>query len=213
MGAGNPKLKSFDNDRFEPTTYFLDLVGDIDEYKKNTDGASDLDDDSLCEMIAEDSEYNFEDLIESLSSELDLTAIYNTRKSSSNEVYPELSYAFRDDGIILVEGKKTYVITETGSEYSHLPIAVIPNFKYETILEDIEFAMDDKRDWYSARNKDWNAAVEKQANKKWDELMEDFYKEAKTVLSTLYKWYPTSLSIRDGAWMSGRITSEHDIAA
>jgi len=31
MGAGNPKLSSFDSDKFEPNTYFIDLSGDFDE--------------------------------------------------------------------------------------------------------------------------------------------------------------------------------------
>ena len=119
MGAGNPQLKSFDNDRFEPTTYFLDLGGDFDEYREDSEN-DELDDDTIYDMINQDSEMCFDNLIESLCAELNMTGVI---KGSDNYYHDELSYAFRDHGMIMTEGENCYVITETSSEYSHMPIA------------------------------------------------------------------------------------------
>lgn len=203
MGAGNPNLGSFDNDKFEPTTYFLDLGGDFEETEKNLTAelGEEPDDEQVYRELDELSELNFEDLIESICSELGHSAW--DLKSRANG-FSELSSAFRQEGLILTEGKQCYVITETGAEYSHLPIAVIPSFKFETFKEDAEFEIWDKQDWYRARRKDWDAAVEKRAMKEWNKRIKEFHKEAKHVLETLCKWYP-SMRQRAGAWCSGPV--------
>lgn len=204
MGAGNPKLKSFDNDRFEPTTYFLDLAADFDEVKRTL--TEDNDEEPSEEQVWREvnfiSEMNYEDLIKGLCSELKHGA--HSRKDNH---YSELSYAFRDDGVILTEGVCCYVITETGSEFGHLPIAVIPNFRFETFQSDAEFQIWDKQDWYRARGKDWDAAVEKLATKAWEKEMKLFHKEAEKILTTLHSWYGTHMRCRAGAWCSGPVES------
>jgi len=66
MGAGNPKLKSFDNDKFEPTTYFLDLGSDFDKTKEymTEENGSEPSDEAVWDEINSLMEMNFEDLIE-----------------------------------------------------------------------------------------------------------------------------------------------------
>lgn len=204
MGAGNPSLNSFDNDKFKPTTYFLDLSAD-EEFAKQSlidNGNEEPDDDEIERELGALSEMNFEDLIESICAELNHAA---WDLNSRANYFPELSSAFRQDGIILTEGKLCYVITETGAEYYHLPIAVIPNFKFEDFESDARYEMDDKYQWYKARGKDWEAAVEKRAMREWDKRIKEFNKEAKQVLRTLYKWYPESMCQRAGAWCSGPV--------
>ena len=204
MGAGNLSLNSFDNDHFEPTTYFLDLSVD-EEFAKQSlidNGNEEPDDDEIEREQGMLSEMNFEDLTESICSELNHAA---WDLNSGANYFPELSSAFRQEGIILTEGKLCYVITETGAEYYHLPIAVIPNFKFESFREDAEFEMWDKQDWYRARHKDWDAAVKRLAIKEWNKKMNEFHKEAEHVLKTLYKWYPESMRQRAGAWCSGQV--------
>jgi hypothetical protein len=195
MGAGNPSLSSFDDDKYEPTTYFLDLDEDFDEVAKRLEEelGEEPGDDEVYREIGELGEMHFEDLIESICSELKHTAW--DLKSRANG-FSELSSAFRQEGL---------VITETGAEYNHLPIAVIPNFKFEKFKEDAEWEMWDKQDWYRARGKDWDAAVEKLADRAWEKEMKEFRKEAETVLKTLYKWYGEKMRCRAGAWCSGPV--------
>ena len=182
MGAGNPNLKSFDPEKFEPVTYFLDLSVEPEEGEEP--------DYSLEEM-------NFEDLIESLHSELDLINLYG-----DDEYYPELSSAFRGEGIILLEGNQSYVITEAGAEYYHLPIAVIPNFKWQDIRDDIEYREEDKLDWYEARGLDLDEKIDKLTDKEYYKRLKVFNKEQAKILTTLHGWYGKSMSQRGGAWTS-----------
>jgi len=182
MGAGNPLLRSFDPEKFEPVTYFLDLSVEPEEGEEP---------DYFLE------ELNFKDLLESLSSELELTNRYD-----ENEYHSELSAAFRQEGIILLEGELTYIITETGSEYYHLPIAVIPNFKLEDIREDIEYQEGDKQEWYDARGLDFDERLDKLADKEYHKMLKEFNKESNQILSKLHEWYGKGMSQRNGAWMS-----------
>jgi hypothetical protein len=204
MGAGNPKLSSFDSDKFEPTTYFLDLSEDEEEVIKNLteENGEEPDDDLVSRERAFLEEMHFEDLIESICSELNHTS-WNLQ--SRDNCFGELTYAFRESGLIMTEGKRCYVITETSGDYYHLPIGIIPNFKFETFLEDAEFEMRDKQDWYSARGKSISEAIDKLAERNWEKEMKEFYKEAETVLQAIHSWYGEKMSGRNGAWMSGPV--------
>jgi len=182
MGAGNPILRSFDPEKFEPETYFLDLSVEPEEGEEP---------DYFLE------ELNFEDLLESLISELELTNLYN-----ENEYHSELSAAFRQDGIIMLEGDLTYIITETGAEYHHLPIAVIPNFKWEDLRDDIEYQEGDKQEWYEARGLDFDERLDKLADKEYHKKLKEFSKESNKILTTLHKWYGKGMRQRCGAWTS-----------
>jgi hypothetical protein len=204
MGAGNPKLSSFDSDKFEPITYFLDLSEDEEAIIKNLteENGEEPDDDFVERERAFLEEMHFDDLIESICSELNHTP-WDLQSSANG--FGELTYAFRESGLIMTEGKLCYVITETSAEYYHLPIGVIPNFKFETFLEDAEFEMEDKREWYDARGKSLAAAIDKLANRNWEKKMKEFHKEAATVLQTLHGWYGEKMSGRCGAWTSGPV--------
>jgi hypothetical protein len=204
MGAGNPHLRSFDNDKFEPNTYFIDLSEDFDSVKERLaeEFGEEPDDDAVYAEVDQQSEFGFEDLAECLASELRLTP-WDLQSRANG--YEELSSAFRNEGLILAEGQRVYVITETCAEYSHLPIAVIPTFKFETFLEDAEFELEDRRAWYDARGKSVAAAIDKLAEKRWNQELREFQKEATLILKKLYSWYPTKMSGRCGAWMSGPV--------
>ena len=189
MGAGNPKLKSFDNELFEPTTYFLDLSSSEPEESED--------------FFPE--ELSFEDLQESLIAELGLQAASGT--------HDELSYAFRDSGVLLLEGKLSYLITETSGERYHLPLAVIPNFRFDEIVERVESEQWGKQEWYTQRGLNWDRMVNELAAKEWDKRMEEFVKESHLIMSTILQWYPEKLSTRNGAWLSSGVTEAAPIAA
>jgi hypothetical protein len=195
MGAGNPKLKSFDNDKFEPTTYFIDLSA----YITNEDN-DDADEDEY-EIDGYAMELMYDDLIESFCAELGMTAL----ESNRDNLYPELSYAFREEGIVILEGDNALIITETGAEYSSLPLAVIPSFKFEDILDEVCYEHQDKEEWYDARGKDFRAAMEVRAEKIWDKKMNEFHKEESEIIGKLKAWYSKGLYCRNGAWLWSKV--------
>jgi len=184
MGAGNPKLKSFDNDKFEPTTYFLDLsIRDEDSDELDYDGMG----------------YEYEDLIESFCAELGMKSL------NKDNLYPELSYAFRQEGLVILEGDLALVITETGAEYTGLPLAVIPSFKFEEILDEVCYEHQDKEAWYEARGKDFLSAMEVRADKIWNKKMKEFHKEEEKIIEKLKAWYKEKLYCRNGAWLWSKV--------
>ena len=187
MGAGNPKLKSFDNDKFEPTTYFLDLSVFLDKEE-------DDDDLDYVEM-----EWAYDDLIESFCAELGMKAL------KEDNLYPELCYAFREEGIVILEGDNALIITETGSEYTGLPLAVIPSFKFEDILDEVCYEHQDKEGWYEARGKDFLSAMEARADKIWNKKMNEFHKEEEKIIGKLKAWYSKGLYCRNGAWLWSKV--------
>lgn len=195
MGAGNPNLKSFDQDRFDPTTYFIDFY----EFVEKVDEEGE----EICyDHICEDMQRGFEDLIEGFAWELKMSPHDLT---SRKNCYAELTSAFREEGIILLEGVHTFIITESSSDLTHLPIAVIPNFKYETILEETCYENSSKEAWYDARGKSFLSAMEKLADKRWENLMGFFYKEEKEIIEKLKLWYGKGLRVRLGPWTSGPV--------
>lgn len=187
MGAGNPKLKSFDNDKFEPTTYFLDLSQFIDR---------DEDDEDIDHY---EMELTYDDLIESFCAELGMKAL------NGDNLYPELCYAFREEGIVILEGDQALIITETGSEYTGLPLAVIPSFKFEDILYEVCDEHQDKEEWYEARGKDFLSAMEVRADKIWNKKMKEFHKEEEKIIEKLKAWYSKGLYSRNGAWLWNKV--------
>ena len=190
MGAGNPKLKSFDNDKFEPTTYFIDFSLYIDDEEEDTD-----------EYDQYGMELMYDDLIESFCAELGMTAL----ESNRDNLYPELSYAFREEGIVILEGDNALIITETGAEYSSLPLAVIPSFKFDDILDEVCYEHQDKEAWYDARGKDFRAAMEVRAEKIWNKKMNEFHKEEAEIIEKLKAWYSKALYCRNGAWLWSKV--------
>lgn len=215
MGAGNPKLKSFDNDRFEPKTFFIDISEDIEQLRKQyeEDGEDVPSDETLYTIAGHNEEMNFEDLIENLSSELGMTILYGDNNLGRNACHSELSYGFREEGILLLEGNNCFVITSTDGEGHHMPIGVIPSFKFKDLHSEEMDEHSNKEEWYYTRKLDFSAAMEKRAKKKWNILMKKFHEEAETVLNTLHTWYPKKMSKRDGAWMSLPIITTNQLAA
>ena len=193
MGAGNPKLKSFDNDKFEPTTYFLDLSVFLDNEEEE-------DDDEFDEGIdTYGMELMYDDLIESFCAELGMKAL------NEDNLYPELCYAFREEGIVILEGDDALIITETGAEYTGLPLAVIPSFKFEDILDEVCYEHQDKEGWYEARGKDFLSAMEVRADKIWNKKMNEFHKEEAKIIEKLKAWYSEALYCRNGAWLWSKV--------
>jgi hypothetical protein len=215
MGAGNPKLKSFDNDRFEPKTFFIDISEDIEQLRKQyeEDGEDVPSDETLYDIAGRSEELNFEDLIESLSSELGMKILYGDNNLGRRAYHSELTYGFREEGILLLEGKHCFIITSTDGEGYHLPIGVIPNFKFEDLHSEEIYDNSDKEKWYDARKLDFSLSMEKRAETKWNKLIKEFHKEAEKVLNTIHTWYPKKMGERNGAWMSLPIITPNQLVA
>jgi hypothetical protein len=122
-----------------------------------------------------------------------------------DNLHSELSYAFREEGIVILEGDDALIITETGAEYSALPIAVIPSFKFEDILDEVCYEHQDKEEWYEARGKDFLSAMEVRADKIWNKKMKEFHKEESEIIEKLKAWYSKALYCRNGAWLWSKV--------
>lgn len=183
MGAGNPIIRSWDMDLFDPTTYFIDLTKDLDE---------------------EDDEHfvfdNFLDYLEFVLEEFNLE--YPDRRSKDFYI-DELSAEFRGSAVVLAKSKHTLLLTTTDSESHHLAIGCVPNFKFEDFEEDADNEID--TDWYDRRDRIdlLQKKREQYAKKEWNKCFKIFQKEATKILTELHKIY--QFSVRNGAWMSSQV--------
>ena len=102
MGAGNPIIRSWDEQLFSPTTYFIDLTKDLDE-----------DDDQY---------FVFDNFLDDLGFVLEeFTLEYPDRRSKGFYI-DELSGEFRGSAVVLAKSNHTLLLTTTDSENYHLAI-------------------------------------------------------------------------------------------
>lgn len=163
MGAGNPKLLSFDPERFEPVTYFADFTyGDPSE-----------DDSQLLEM-------NLGDFVGNIAAVL---GIKERRLDERNNYYPRLSSSFREGAIVLAEGTRAWLITESGAEYHHLPLAIVPSFCFA----------------------DFEEEDPESAELNWETEFQLFQAEAARIQQAMLDYGPP-LRCRAGAWCTAPVT-------
>jgi len=213
MGAGNPILRSFDEDKFSPNTYFFDFSISIEfeEWKKEyceQNNVDNISDEKAWEWISDE---EFEDFINLFSSFCYKNKVFSFEYSRRNARYiDELSAGFRESGIIIAESRNCLIITSTDGENYHMPIAFIPNFKWESLYEEIAYENDDKIEWYNKRKLSWEDMIERKADKEYDKLLKSFHKEEKIFWQWFKDEYPIQefLSERNGTWCSSRISNE-----
>jgi hypothetical protein len=148
-------------------------------------------DDGSDEPDYETERENYRDLIESLCSELGMESVASNSHS-------DLSHAFRNAGVILIEGENCYIITEEGSEFNHIPIAVIPNFKLEDLQEDI----------YDPDGEMTDDEKEEKAKEEWKKNFESFREEASKILKKLKAWYGENMTRRSGPWQTAKVSDD-----
>ena len=178
-------IRSWDEELFKPTTYFINLIVDLDD-----------DDDDQSFVYS-----NFlDDLPNVLPEDIKITFRNQYRNQKSID---ELSGEFRGSAIVLAETDSTLLLTTTDSDNFHLAIGCVPNFKMEDIEEEAWEVIDS--DWYDRRDRlDLHEKKREEYSKKeYNKKFKTFHKEAKQMLTELHKTY--QLSARNGAWMSRQV--------
>jgi len=203
MGAGNPSLRSFDPDRYEPTTFFVDFTSDYQDYLHCCEDEPPISEDSFYEQ---DNDLSFESFFNMItcydgrynSIRLDWKDLMNGK----HKTYEELSFGYRKEGVVLLETDYMMVITETGSDSHHIPFAIIPNFRYEVILDEI----------CEQRNLDYNdSRAIFHADGIYRSKMRQFVLHERDFWRYILRDYPTIdeyMSVRDGAWTSSKLDVE-----
>jgi hypothetical protein len=219
MGAGNPSIRSLDNDRYSPITYFLDMSSDLEEFKKSykeENDDEDISDERAYEWMAEqDSESIFDLFYEFCCKNKLFEYKYN---SKTKEFYEKLASGFNQYGIILCESKYCWIVTTTEWETGHFPFALIPSFTYDDIYNTIYYNEGDKITWYDKRNLSYDVHIDKLATKEYDKKLKLFHKEEKTFWNYFVNefgddYFHKVLSQRGGPWTSFHLFKDSIINA
>lgn len=214
MGAGNPLIRSWDEELYSAKTYFIDFSDFYTEEEKinavkehyesnELDGLDDLSEEEIDILFVEvildwDAESFQNDYFFNLDKEWDIW-----EKPDKDQTYQsELSAAFRGGAIILAENDDCLVLTTDEAEIHHYPIALIPAFKWNDILEDIHYENIDKMDWYDRMGKDFDAMVEKKATALYEKKLKKWHKTYEPFMRYFYSHYGKGLSSRNGSWTS-----------
>lgn len=206
MGAGNPLIRSFDPELYQPKTYFIDFS---EEYEsKESIVKENCDDDEEFNSLSEDEIYNRFDFqlerdYENFRDEYFLIDEFFNGKYwlEPNEHYSELSAEFRGNGIVIAKADDALIISTSDSELTHYAISIIPRFKYDEIEEEIDYEQQHKFDWYCARDKaeQYYSMVERLALKEYNKRLKLFRKTHEPTMHKLYEHWP-KLRQRNGAW-------------
>lgn len=214
MGAGNPLIRSFDDDRYHPTTYFIDFTDfcpDRDEAVKEELISNDREED--WEEMNEDEkdkcyyqicEWNAESFREDYFFNLDeQEMIADWKKPDRQDRWlGECSASFRGSAVIIAENDDAYILTTDEAEVYHYPIAIIPKFKFDSIEDDIWDRECDKEDWYQARGLHLPDRTALLAEREYDKRLKKWRKKYEPFMRLFYSHFKEGLSMRNGAWMS-----------
>jgi hypothetical protein len=200
MGAGNPLIYSFDRELYCPTTFFIDFTPTrdfiIESFNCDEEDVPDENSDTWYERVNTLCEESYELFLEQLTEDSEY-GLYRSKKDS----FDELSAAYRGSATVLAEGENLLLVT-AGEDYHHMSIGCVPNFKFDDFYQDCHYENGDKELWYDARKLNYDEALQKQANKKYDKYLKLFRKEAIKVMSRIHKFYGKQMSVRNGPWTS-----------
>lgn len=118
MGAGNTQFRSYDLERYQPSTYFIDF-GKI---KTDENELEDL------HQLAED---NYDDFRNSFFEDFDIPTSQHPRNN-------DLTSSFRQSVVVLASTSTGLIITESSSELYHFPITIVPSFTYDELFDEAE---------------------------------------------------------------------------
>ncbi len=211
MGAGNPKVCSFDDDKFMPKTFFVDFRSDdtvqyIKDHKEDT--GHDISENIAECMLDESAWEDFDSMLYEIK-ELDFFGMDGKR-------HDELSANFRGDGIMYAGTENGMIVVTSESESNHIAFGFIPNKKYDEVLDDVIDEQYHKQDLYNARELDFDERCEKLAEIKYKKLLKTVKKEAKQVASLIAAIFSNEgfkkfFRVRNGAWVTSEIDKKYFI--
>lgn len=211
MGAGNPLIRSFDTDLYQPSTYFIDFTEcyedkkewvkeemiSRDDYRK----FEDLDEEEINQMFYDQLEFDVKDFMEDYFFNEPFENQY-TAPDQKDRYQKDLSAQFLGGATVIAESDDAYILTTSDSEYHHFAIGIVPKFRFEELCEDVDYEQQHKYDWYEARGKDYDAMCTKLAEKLYAKKLKAFLKNNEPTMRILHSHYGKQMSSRNGAWCS-----------
>lgn len=211
MGAGNPLIRSFDPERYEAKTYFIDFVEPYQnnnewlkeelESRGNDETIDELNDDKKYEIINSQAQFDLEDFEEYYFTEKDNFGNLYKSVDSKDRYIKQLSARFMGGATVLAQSEDAFVVT-CGEDLYHYSIGIVPRFTYDEICEDVDYEQQHKYDWYCSRNKDYDAMCQRLADKLYEKKLKLFKKNHEPTMRILHSHYKEHLSSRNGAWCS-----------
>lgn len=189
MGAGNPIIRSYDQELYSPNTYYIDFTA----------------------MFTKE-DYDKEYPNENNDSESYRDFLYNNHLSfmvddfATNLYYEPFTFEKPQeeykDYHVLAQTDNALLVVCSSSDYYHCPIGIVPRFSLEEIEEEVHDDNIDKQDWYEARDKDFDAMVEKKAIIEYNKRLKKFLKENEPNMRSIYDYVDGNISGRTGPWTS-----------
>lgn len=208
MSAGNPLLRSFDEELYSAKTYYIDFTelysdrkeavkkdwDDDEEYKPFDELKEEEIDDEFYRMVGHDvddfRQCYFDDYI----------------VPDENKKYiSELSAEYRGYGYVIAETETGLILSTSDSDNYHYAIGIVPNFKYDDIYEEVENRHIENMKWYLDRNLDFEYYMEQESKKQYRKMIRKFKKENEPIMRKIHDSYGKCMSERAGAYTSGSI--------
>lgn len=209
MGAGNPLIRSFDPERYEAKTYFIDFVEPYRnneewlkeelESRDNGETFEDLSEEKMYEIINIQAGHDLEDFEQDYFFQIEnFRDIYYSVEPKDNYI-KELSARFMGGATALAQSEDAFIVT-CGEDLDHYSIGIVPKFTYDEICEEVDYEQQHKYDWYQSRNKDYDAMCEKLAIKLYYKKLRKFLKTHEPTMRKIHEHYRKQMSSRNGAW-------------
>jgi len=205
MGAGNPLVCSYDDDRISINTFFLEgNLQDVDdyiaEYAANNDGETISTDTAYQDMADQDYD-SFLQMFYTADLAID---------GWKGERVNELSSAFRGDGIIIARGNDICVVVPSGCDPYHIGFAFIPSRSWNSFWEEMHDEHAHKRQWYDRRNLNFDNRMYLLADRAYSSYIRKCNTEIKKVAASIAKqfrnkYFEENFTVRSGAWTSSSI--------
>ena len=209
MGAGNPLIKSFDPERYQAKTYFIDFVESYRnneewlkeelESRANEKTIEELSEEEKYEIINNQVQFDIEDFENEYFFQKDLFGETYSSVEPKDNYIEALSARFLGGATALAQSDDAYIVT-CGEDAYHYSIGIVPKFTYDELCEEVDYEQQHKYDWYCSRDKNYNAMCEKLAEKLYEKKIKIFKRTHERTMRTLHSHYGKNMSSRNNAW-------------
>ena len=188
MGAGNPKLQSYDEHLYSAKTYYIDFNASLGSDKMQ-----------LVREYVEDLEEDFNllsmDRIEQIFHEIISNTIQDFNEMFCDEHFgyeqadkfdDDLDAAFRHGALIIAENDDALVCVASGSDSHHYGFGIVPKIKFDDVLEDCD-------------------ENENKATLEYNKHIAEFQANNEKTMHSLFELYKDNMRVRCGAWTSTNI--------
>lgn len=205
MGAGNPLVKSYDDEVINITTFFADTAyqGTVEEFQKQYlhDCGEELSEDHAYQIMSDEATDEFAEIFS-----VDGLII----EGFNGEQVDSLSAEFRGAGIIFAIGDNVMVVVPTGCDDYHRAFAFVPRRSLYSFWEEAQDENAHKLEWYRKRQYNFEIRMDIIAMQEYKKYIRKCNTEIKKLAANIANNYTPEtfkkiMSIRSCAWTSSNI--------